>query len=222
MLKSLRKHARYFYVLFVLVILSFVLWVPGMDRDNLQDARQPIARMGDDVITQEEFWRSYDNASNMYRDLYKEEFDEGMQLQLKRDVLGGLLQGRILMAAAAKSGISVSDQEINDAITSDPNFKRNGVFSVEVYKGVLRLNRMNPAFYEDAKRRELLIRKMRSVYEHAVDLVPVELSGVEEDNELRDSLADMLLDEKRQGAVISFVNAYKKRLNMEVNENLLL
>ena len=58
MLKSLRKHARYFYVLFVLVILSFVLWVPGMNRDSGQDAGQPLARIGDDVITQEEFWRS--------------------------------------------------------------------------------------------------------------------------------------------------------------------
>lgn len=222
MLKSLRKHARYFYVLFVLVILSFVLWVPGMNRDREQGSGQPLARIGDDVITQEEFWRSYDNAKNMYRDLYKEKFDENMEARLKRDVLGGLLQGRILMAAAAKSGISVSDREINDSITSDPNFKRDGVFSVEIYKSVLRLNRMKPAFYEDAMRRELLIRKMRSVYEHAVDLVPVELSGVEEDNELRGSLEDMLLDEKRQGAVISFVNAYKKRLDMEVNENLLL
>ncbi len=222
MLKSLRKHARYFYVLFVLVILSFVLWVPGMNQDGGQDAGQPIARIGDDVITQEEFWRGYDNAKNMYRDIYKEKFDEKMEVQLKRDVLGGLLQGRILMAAAAKSGISVSDQEINDSITSDPNFMRDGVFSVEIYKSILRLNRLNPAFYEDAKRRELLIRKIRSVYEHAVDLVPMELSGVEEDNELRDSLVDMLLGEKKQGAVISFVEAYKKRLNMEVNENLLL
>ncbi len=222
MLKSLRKHARYFYVLFVLVILSFVLWVPGMNQDGGQDASQPIASIGDDVITQEEFWRSYDNAQDLYRDLYKEKFDEQMQQRLKRDVLGGLLQGRILMAAAAKSGISVSDQEINDAITTDPNFMRDGVFSVDVYRNVLRLNRMNPAFYEDAKRKELLVRKMRSVYEHAVDLVPVELSGVEEDNELREALEDTLLGEKQQGALLSFVNAYKKRLNLEVNENLLL
>ncbi|MCK4910177.1 MAG: SurA N-terminal domain-containing protein [Thermodesulfovibrionales bacterium] len=221
MLKSLRKHARYFYVLFVLVILSFVLWVPGMDRND-RSQRETLARIGDDVITQQEFWRSYDNAQELYRDVYKEKYDDAMQAQLKRDVLGGMIKGRILMIAAAESGVSVSDQELNDTIVSDPAFSREGVFSVEVYQNTLRLNRMNPAMYEAAKRRDLLLRKMTSVYENAVDLAPSELSGVSMDNELRAALGDALLDEKRQGAVLSFVNAYKKRLKLEVNEDLVL
>ncbi len=222
MLKSLRKHARYFYVLFVLVIFSFVLWVPGMNRDNSQESRQPLARIGDDVITQEEFWRSYDNAQALYRDVYKEEFDEKMQAQLKRNVLGGLIQGRILIAAATRSGITISDQEVNESITSDLTFAREGSFSLELYQNILRQNRMTPAFYEDAKRQEILVKKMRAIYSNAVDLVPQELSGVEEDNELREALEDSLLEEKQQGAVVSFVNAYKERLNLEVNESLLL
>jgi len=36
------------------------------------------------------------------------------------------------------------------------------------------------------------------------------------------TLEDTLHDEKQQGALLSFVNAYKKRLDLEVNENLLL
>ena len=145
-----------------------------------------------------------------------------MQAQLKRDVLGGMIKGRILMIAAGESGVSVSDQELNDAIVSDPTFSREGVFSVEIYQNTLRLNRLNPARYEDSKRRDLLLKKITSVYENAVDLAPSELSGVSRDNELRAALEDALLDEKQQGAVLSFVNAYKKRLNLEVNENLVL
>ncbi len=220
MLKSLRKHARYFYVLFGIIILSFVLWVPGMNNDRSEVT--DLAKIGDNVITQDEFWRSYDNAQQLYRDAYKEKFDDAMQAQLKRDVLGGMIQSRILMVAAAESGVSVSDQELNDSIVSNPAFARDGVFSVEMYQGILRQNRLNPAKYEEAKRGELLMKKMRSVYENAVDLAPSELSSVSRDNELRAALEDALIDEKRQGAVLSFVNAYKKRIKFEVNENLVL
>ncbi len=221
MLKSLRKHARYFYVLFVLVILSFVLWVPGMNRDD-QGQRATLARIGDEVITQEEFWRSYDNAQELYRDVYKEQYDEAMQAQLKQQVLNSLITGRILMIAAAESGVSVSDQELNDTIISNPTFSREGIFSAEIYQNTLRLNRMTPVMYESLKRRDLLLAKMRSIYENAVDLSPSEFSGVSQDNELRAALEDAVLDEKRQGAVLSFVNAYKRRLKFEVNENLVL
>ncbi len=220
MLKSLRKHARYFYVLFVLVILSFVLWVPGMNNDRSQ--RAMLARIGDEVITQEEFWRTYDNAQELYRDVYKEQYDEAMQAELKQQVLNSLITGRILMIAAAESGISVSDQELNDSIISNPAFAREGIFSVEIYQNTLRLNRLTSGRYEESKRRDLLLAKMRSIYENAVDLAPSEFSGVSQDNELRSALEDAILDEKRQGAVLSFVNAYKKRFKFEVNENLVL
>ncbi len=221
MLKSLRQHARYFYVLFVLVILSFVLWVPGMDRRNQEDTGT-IAQIGDEVITQEEFWRSYENAQELYRDVYKDKFDEGMQAQLKQQVLNNIVTGRILMVAAVDSGISVSDKELNDAIVTNPAFFRNGMFSSETYQSILKRNRLNTGKYEDAKRRELLIAKMRSVYLNAVDLAPSEFAGVSQDNELRAALEDTILNEKRQGAVLSFVNAYKRRLKYEVNENLIL
>jgi peptidyl-prolyl cis-trans isomerase D len=220
MLKSLRMNARYFYVLFGLVILSFVLWVPGMQNDGPES--EPLAIVGDEEISLDEFWRGYDRAQELYQDVYKEKYDEKMQERLKQDVLSSLVESRIFEMAARDSGITVSDEELNDAITHDPVFMREGAFNVQVYRNALRLNRLTPALYESSKRNELILRKMRNIYELAVDLGPAELEQVPEDNELRGALEEALIDQKQQGAILSFANAYRQRLKVKVNEHLIL
>jgi peptidyl-prolyl cis-trans isomerase D len=222
MLKSLRKNARYFYVLFVLVILSFVLWVPGMNQDDRQSGGSVLATIGDEEISVDEFWKRFGQLEDVYKQTYPDSYDDKMQAQLKRDVLVVLVEGRILMAAARASGIIVSDKELNEDIVTDPTFMRDGVFSSEIYKNALRINRFTPARYESLKRNELLVKKMRSVYENAIDLAPSELAGVPEDNELRASLEEMLINEKKRAAVLSFVGGYRKNVKVEINENLVL
>ena len=220
MLSSLRKNAKYFYFLFGLVILSFVLWVPGMD--NQQQQAQYLAIIGDEKITVDEFWRSYERVEDLYAEVYKDKYDDAMRDRLKRDVMSSLIETRVLIIAARDAGLKVSDQEINDAIKADPVFQREGRFDSNLYQSLLRANRMSPVMYEDAKRRDLLRDKMRFIYVSAVDLSPSELESMPEEGELRAALMEALLEEKRQSAVISFVNAYKDSIKVQINQELIL
>ena len=215
MLKMMRHHAKYFYVLFFVVILSFLFWGVG-DVDKTSSGGI-VAEVGKQKITQEEYYRAYDNAFKFYRNLYKEKFDEEMQkkLNLKDSVLDSLIGNRVLLLAAEENGIEVSDEELNEAITNEPAFMRNGVFESEVYQKTLRLSRMTPEVYEPMKRQELVIAKMSRLIELSANPPVMDLSGISADDQTLKAMKDALLNDARDKAVKSYINAYKKSLKVK-------
>jgi len=124
----MRQNAKYFYVLFFIVILSFIFWGVGRVGDSGKGG--VVAEVGQYKITAEDYWRTYDRTFKFYRDLYKEKFDEDMQnkLNLKEAVLNSLIDSRVMLIAAKQNGITVSDEELNDAIRNEPAFMQNGAF----------------------------------------------------------------------------------------------
>ena len=215
MLKMMRHHAKYFYVLFFVVILSFLFWGVG-DVDKTSSGGI-VAEVGKQKITQEEYYRAYDNAFKFYRNLYKEKFDEEMQktLNLKDSVLDSLIGNRVLLLAAEENGIEVSDEELNEAITNEPAFMKNGVFDSQVYQNTLRLSRMTPELYEPMKRQELVIAKMSRLIELSANPPVMDLSGISADDQTLKAMKDALLNDARDKAVKSYINAYKKSLKVK-------
>jgi len=215
MLKMMRHHAKYFYVLFFIVILSFLFW--GVGTVDKTSSGGIVAEVGKQKITQEEYYRAYDNAFKFYRDLYKEKFDEEMQkkLNLKDSILDSLIGNRVLLLAAEENGIKVSDEELNEAITNEPAFMKNGVFDTQVYQNVLRLSRMTPEVYEPMKRQELVIAKMTRLIELAANPPVIDLSGVSADDQTLKAMKDALISDARDKAVKSYINTYKKSLKVK-------
>ncbi len=220
MLKAMRRHAKYFYFLFGLVIVSFVLWVPQMG-DEQGQGPVPLARVGQEEISLRQFWLAYDRAEEAMRDIYREEFDEQMRQRLREQVLQELLTESLLYQAALELGLRVSEQELQEAILNEPAFMRDGVFRKDIYFNVLRLNRLSPAQYEALKRRELLVQKMRLLITEPVKLTPQELEALKGEPETIGLLQEALLAEKRRAAVQSFLLGLRKRLPVVVNEELI-
>src|SRR4030042_1752913 len=222
MLKAMRQHAKYFYVLFFIVILSFLFWGIGTVDKTGGDI---VAEVGKHKITAEEYWRSYENVNRFYREIYKDKFDEAMEkkLNLKEKVLDSMIQEQVLLIAAKEEGMSISDEELQDAITHEPAFLRNGVFDKNVYQNRLRLMRITVEEYENSKRQELLLNKMRHLIELSVD-VPDEntnlkkLSGEEKSMNM---LREAMLSEKQEKAVSSYVEGLKKSMKIKVDTKLI-
>ena len=55
MLKAMRKHARYFYVLFFIVILTFIFW--GVGTVDKTGGKEILAEVGKYRITTEDYIR---------------------------------------------------------------------------------------------------------------------------------------------------------------------
>lgn len=218
MLKVMRHHAKYFYVLFVLVILSFIFW--GVGRvDNTTTL--PVASIGDERISIDEYWRSFYNMADVYRNIYGDKFDDKMQDALKQTVLNSLVEERVLLVAAREAGITVSDAELREAIVNEPSFQRNGAFSSDVYQNTLRLNRLAPEYYEAVKRRELMIEKMKSLVHGAVDLSPAELAALPADEKTGGAVRKALLEKKREEALRSYVEGLKRQMRVTVSPELI-
>jgi peptidyl-prolyl cis-trans isomerase D len=221
MLKMMRHHAKYFYVLFFIVILSFIFW--GVGTVDNTSSGGIVAEVGKQKITQEEYYRAYDNTFKFYKDLYKEKFDEEAQkkLKLKDTVLDSLIGNRVLLLAASENGIKVSDEELNEAITNEPAFKKNGVFDSEVYQNTLRLSRITPEAYESMKRQELVIKKMTRLIELSAAPPVIDLGSVSADEQTFKSLKDAMFNDAKDRAVKAYIDGYKKSIKIKEYRDLI-
>lgn len=220
MLKAMRKHAKFFYVLFFIVILSFIFWGVGtVDKST----GVPVAEIGREKITLEEYWRTYDRMRDFYRETYKEKFDEEMEkkLKLKEKVLDSLIDERVLLLAAKNTGIKVKDAELQEAIMNDPAFTRGGVFNRDIYLRTLQLNRITPEFFESMKRQELTLLKMRRLIEESVDVTDADMKQVSGDEQTVKALSQVILLDKREKAVKSYVEGLKQNMKIKVNTQLI-
>ena len=221
MIKAMRKHAKYFYFLFFIVILSFVFWGMGGVDDTGQS--EVLAEVGEYKITTQEFWRFYDRTSRIYKEIYKDKFEEMMKgINLKEQLLDSMVNERVLLISAQEMGIQVSDKELNDAITQEPMFQRDGVFDKEIYLNRLRLNRLTPEAYESMERQELIVKKLRRLIELSVDTSgidgEIQVSG---DEKIVNMIKEQMHNDRKEKAVKSFIEGAKKNIKITIHKDLI-
>ncbi|MDA8079703.1 MAG: SurA N-terminal domain-containing protein [Nitrospiraceae bacterium] len=215
MLKAMRHHAKYFYVLFFIVILSFIFW--GVGTVDKSEKSTIVAEVGSSKIAAEEYGRTYDRVFKFYRDLYKEKFDDEMlkKLKLKENVLNSLVESRVLLAAARKEGVSVSDEELNENIKSEPAFMKNGAFDADIYQNRLKLLRVTPEYYESSKRQELTVEKMRRLIELSA-IIPDSFGNMAADDQTTKALTEALQNSAKSQALKSYIEGLKKGMTVKV------
>lgn len=222
MLKLMRTHAKFFYILLFIVILSFIFWGVGTVDDRGADAI--VAEVGKYKITAEEFWRTYDRVLRFYREIYKDKFDEEMEkkMNLKEKVLESMIDEKVLLIAAKDAGIGVSDEELHESIIHEPAFMRNGVFDQNVYLNRLRLSRITVEAYENSKRQELTLNKIRRLIELSVGVtdIDVQLKKVG-DERLMKMLSEAMLRDRKDKAVKSYVDGLKNQIKVKRNTQLI-
>ena len=217
MLESMRRHARYFYVLFFIVIITFIFWgVGNVDKSTSVS----VAEIGKEKISVEEYWRTYERTRDAYREMYKgQNLDEiEKKLNLKKAVLDGMIEEKVLMVAARQLGLQVSDAELQKAIVNDPRFKRDGVFRKDIYVRTLALNRMTPEFYEEVLRNQLEVDRMKRMIASSVDVTPADLAGAPDDAAKADMIKQMVIYNKRNAAIRSYVEGVKRGMNIKINQ----
>jgi peptidyl-prolyl cis-trans isomerase D len=216
----MRKHAKFFYFLFFIVILSFIFWGVGtLDKPTAVS----VAEIGKEKITVEEYWRAYENVRQQLRDIYKEKFNEEMEksLKLKETVLNSLIEERVLLVSASELGITVTDKELQDAIVNDPRFMRDGIFRKDVYFRTLDLNRLTPEMFENSMRQQLTLLKMKRFIASSVDINPLDLKGIAGDEKKVNETRQALLEDKSNAAIKSYVDSVKQRMKFKVNMELI-
>jgi peptidyl-prolyl cis-trans isomerase D len=161
MLRILREHASSWMLkgILILVAVTFISW--GGYSFFREKRATYVAKVDDITVERKEFDDAFQNAVKQYRDALGPSFSEKMieELGLKGKILDGLIDKILILREAKRLGLSVSDEELKEAIESIPAFQFNGKFDRRNYERSLRINRMTPEEFEQSQRESFLISK---------------------------------------------------------------
>ena len=166
MLDILRKNSRHWLVvgLMAIVVVGLTAFFGYSARDTA-GGQAYAAKVGADTIKMGEYITRYRNVVEMYRKRLGPDFSEKLlePLNIKFQILSGMVVDRITYQEAKNNGLDVSKDELRDSIANVPYFQKDGKFSMDYYKGMLSYNRMTANEFENIQRREMLREKMKGI-----------------------------------------------------------
>jgi peptidyl-prolyl cis-trans isomerase D len=189
MIELIHKHPILIKVLLAVVTITFIL---GGWFITMEDKASFAAKVGKEKITMQEYQDSVYRLQEFYRKAYQGAVPEEImkKLDLNRKALNALIEKKLMLAEATKRGITVSDQELSDAVTENRSFQDDtGRFNQARYAEVLRLNGMTPSVYEKMLREDLEIQKVGDL---------VKSSATVTEDELRDYYKKQLAAQKKE------------------------
>ncbi len=144
----------------VIIILVFIFW--GVGRNDSNKALNAVAMVNDEPITVRDYQKQYEQTMNGLRDQLGGSIPSGLleTLNIKKQVVDKLIQSALMRQGAAKVGLYVSDQELQNSIKDMEAFKNNGIFDVGQYEQILAGSRMTVSQFETSMRYDLLASKV--------------------------------------------------------------
>jgi peptidyl-prolyl cis-trans isomerase D len=142
------------------IVVVFVFWGVGSYRSGKGNR---IAVVNGEAIALEEYRGTYEQLLEQYRRQFGSALDQKLlkTLNLKEQALNQLIDRRLLLQAADRLNLHVTDQAVAEAIQSIEAFQENGRFVPQRYQRLLSMNRMTPEIFEENMRRDLLVQKMQ-------------------------------------------------------------
>lgn len=164
MLESIRNNAQSWGVklLFAIIVLVFVFWGVGSFRDS---DRRVVAQVDGQEIGMQEFVQRYQQQVEALRrqqgDISSEQLKD---MDLKRQVLEGMISQRLIQAKAENLGLVVGSGQVRSRIRGMQVFHGdNATFDPKRYQGLLRMNNLTPAQFEADIRMDLVSSALQEV-----------------------------------------------------------
>jgi len=232
MIKVLRyTHDRYPWLLAGAMGFIAVTFIVGMGWWGFGDhTGNVVASVGDLTVSRDEFRRAYENMFRFYKEKVPGEFKDEM---IKQSVVEQLVENHLWLIVAKEMGITVSNDELRDAITRSPDFQRNGTFDPEIYQRLLAANHLTPSVFEAMEMKNIMTTKAKMVVRDAVALTPSELAEAQalmlrqpesdpaKAAAAKDHAMQDMLFQKQQRALMAYTEALKAKLPIKIHRELL-
>ena len=163
MLSLMRKHASSWIIKFLLaaIIVVFIPW--GVQRYTSGRSSR-VAVVNGSIITMDDYRNTYTNLVEQVRQSFGNNVnDELMQtLQLPKRAMDQLIDRALMLQAAEKLKIKVSDEELAQSISNIGAFQTAGVFDNQRYLNALSRNQLSPETFENQQREAIAINKLQN------------------------------------------------------------
>ncbi len=183
-------------VILGLIAVAFIFW--GVDFNI--GVPTFAAKVNGEEIPLVEFDRALQMQQAQYADLYRVEFTEDLQLELRRTVLERLVRNEALLQRVESEGYGVSDADVMAAIRSRTEFQVDGEFSLDLYRARLLGEGMSPAAFEAMQREQLSLIALQNGIANSAFYTPteyrryIELSRQRREVAYADFAADAFVD----------------------------
>jgi len=186
MLKAIRKNTKVFlwFAVSIFILATFV----GLGSYFFTRTSNVVAKVNGEKINYEEFNTVFLQRLDNYRNTYNIDINEEMSKNLKKMLLAELISKKLVLQAAKKMKIKISNEELSSYIQKIPNFQKDGQFNQQNYLNILKMQlHISPAVFEKEVRENLLISQLQEKVTADVTVT---------DKEVADELAKRLKDKK--------------------------
>lgn len=164
MLSLMRKHAGSWMIKVVLgaIVVTFVFW-GGYQFTSQRLSR--IASVNDQWITIEDYKNTYNQLLNQVRQTFGNNLTDDLlqSLGLRKRALDQLIDQALMLQAAEKFNLTVTDDELIQAIKSMTVFHTGGGFDESRYQLLLTQNKLTRPEFEAMQRESLQLQKLRQL-----------------------------------------------------------
>jgi peptidyl-prolyl cis-trans isomerase D len=157
---NLKSLAWILWVIIALFVLAIAADFGASTRGRGNEAT--AATVGGDKVSVSEVQRAHQNLTNMYRQVYGDQFPPELEKQMYVQALSQAVNQKILLGEARRLGLVVSDAELRDQILQEPSFKddKGNFIGEAAYTQLLQMNHLSVKDFEDDTRQRLLMKKL--------------------------------------------------------------
>jgi peptidyl-prolyl cis-trans isomerase D len=176
MFDLVHKHKRLLQLVLAVIFLPFAFF--GIDSYfRASDGGNHVATVGGQPITQQEFAQALQERQNYLQRLVGNRVDPALldSPELRYAVLDGIVRQRLLVNQALRTGVLVSDEQLQQVISEQAAFQENGKFSHERYLDILKRQGMTEIGFEMSLRRDIMLQRLNGAYV-TTSIVPTSVS----------------------------------------------
>jgi|SRR5262245_1224136 len=180
MLQQMRDWFRYLKWLLVIIIFMFIWWAFATWGGGAARGRQEVdwaARVNGVAISRQDFLQEARQLDSRYQQIFGEQYAQQRAfVRVGLQTIGSLVDRELLYQEAQRQGITLTPQEVADAIMRQPQFQENGVFiGLDRYRKMLQAYGYDIGRFEAEQRRSMLISKFSSLITDAVTVTDAEV-----------------------------------------------
>ena len=170
MFEFIRTHRRLMQFLLMLIIVPSFALVGISGYQSFGDGANTIAKVGDQVITQQQYEEAQRQQIDRYRQMMGEQFDQKLfdTPEARKGILDNLIAERAVAAEVGRAKLSISDAVLQKEVLEIPGLTLpDGKFDLERYKAMLAAQGMTPQMYDARRRSDLALQQLAGAVQNS-------------------------------------------------------